>query len=104
MDGRGRIREPRSGAGAISFRFHARDLHLILTLPSPGREIRFRVTLDGAPPGNDHGYDVDGQGWGVVRDPRLYQLIRQTGPIADRIFRIEFSDAAVRAAYDFTFG
>ncbi|HME21872.1 MAG TPA: hypothetical protein VKI44_11075, partial [Acetobacteraceae bacterium] len=88
---------------SVSYRFHARDLHLILTPSSPDHAIRFRVTLDGAPPGNSHGSDVDAQGLGTVQDARLYQLIRQAGPIVDRTFRIEFFDPGVRA-YDFTFG
>ncbi|HME21115.1 MAG TPA: hypothetical protein VKI44_07110 [Acetobacteraceae bacterium] len=83
--------------------FHARDLHLVLTPSSPDHAIRFRVTLDGAPPGNSHGSDVDAQGLGTVQDARLDQLIRQAGPIVDRTFRIEFFDPGVRA-YDFTFG
>jgi hypothetical protein len=89
--------------GSIAHRFHARDLHLVLAPPADGRPIRFRVTLDGAPPGADHGVDVDAEGWGRVQDGRLYQLIRQTGAIADRTFQIEFFDAGVRA-YAFTFG
>jgi thiol-disulfide isomerase/thioredoxin len=88
---------------SASYRFHARDLHLILTPSSPDHAIRFRVTLDGAPPGDSHGSDVDAQGLGTVQDARLYQLVRQAGPIVDRTFRIEFFDPGVRA-YDFTFG
>jgi hypothetical protein len=94
------LNEPR---GRIAYRFHARDLHLVLAPSSPGNAVRFRVRLDGAPPGADHGSDVDAEGWGSVQDGRLYQLIRQTGPIADRTFEIEFFDAGVRA-YSFTFG
>ncbi len=89
--------------GRIAYRFHARDLHLVLAPSSPGNAIRFRVTLDGAPPGANHGADVDAEGWGSVQDGRLYQLIRQTGPIADRTFEIAFFQAGVRA-YAFTFG
>jgi thiol-disulfide isomerase/thioredoxin len=89
--------------GSISYRFHARDLHLILTPPSPGHAIRFQVTLDGTPPGDSHGSDVDAMGFGTVQDARLYQLIRQTGSIVDRTFLIKFFDPGVRA-YDFTFG
>jgi thiol-disulfide isomerase/thioredoxin len=93
-----------SGAsGSISYRFHARDLHLVLAPASPGQSIRFRVKLDGASPGSDHGSDVDADGWGTVQDGRLYQLIRQSGPVADRTFEIEFLGTGVRA-YSFTFG
>jgi thiol-disulfide isomerase/thioredoxin len=90
-------------SGSIAYRFHARDLHLVLGPPAPGQAVRFRVKLDGAAPGADHGSDVDAEGWGSVRDGRLYQLVRQTGAIADRTFEIEFFDAGVRA-YAFTFG
>jgi cytochrome c biogenesis protein CcdA/thiol-disulfide isomerase/thioredoxin len=89
--------------GRIAYRFHTRDLHLVLAPSSPGNAVRFRVTLDGAPPGVDHGSDVDAEGWGTMQDGRLYQLIRQTGPIVDRTFEIEFFDAGGRA-YAFTFG
>jgi thiol-disulfide isomerase/thioredoxin len=89
--------------GRIAYRFHARDLHLVLAPPSEGHPIRFRVKIDGAPPGPDHGLDVDAEGWGSVQDARLYQLVRQTGPVADRTFEIEFFDPDVRA-YAFTFG
>ncbi len=89
--------------GSITYRFHARDLHLVLGPSAQGHPIRFRVKLDGAPPGSDHGVDVDADGWGTVQEPRLYQLIRQTGSVADRTFEIEFFDTGVRA-YVFTFG
>jgi cytochrome c biogenesis protein CcdA/thiol-disulfide isomerase/thioredoxin len=90
-------------SGSITYRFHARDLHLVLAPHARGEPIRFRVKIDGAPPGADHGFDVDDQGWGSVVDERLYQLIRQTGSVADRTFEIEFFAAGVRA-YAFTFG
>jgi thiol-disulfide isomerase/thioredoxin len=90
-------------SGRIAYRFHARDLHLVLAPPSPGQSVRFRVTIDGAAPGADHGSDIDAEGWGTVRDDRLYQLVRQAGPVADRTFEIEFLDPGVRA-YVFTFG
>lgn len=90
-------------SGAIAFRFHARDLHLVMGPSVPGRPIRFRVTIDGAAPGADHGVDVDAEGRGSVQEPRMYQLVRQAGPVADRTFRIEFLDPGVRA-YVFTFG
>ena len=89
--------------GSISYRFHARDLHLILTPPAPAHAIRFQVMLDGTPPGDNHGSDVDAMGLGAVQDARLYQLVRQTTPITDRTFLIKFLDPGVRA-YDFTFG
>ena len=87
----------------ITFRFHARDLHLVLGTEAGGQPIRFRVTIDGKPPGKDHGVDINEQGLGTVTDHRLYQLIRQTGDIRDRTFTIEFLDAGVQA-YAFTFG
>lgn len=89
--------------GAIVYRFHARDLHLVLGPGGDGKLVRFRVTLDGAPPGEAHGTDVDAQGEGVVTGQRLYQLIRQTGAVGDRTFEIRFLDPGV-AAYAFTFG
>lgn len=90
-------------SGRITYRFHARDLHLVLAPPAPGRAIRFRVMIDGAAPGADHGGDVQADGLGTVQEGRLYQLIRQTGAIGDRTFEIEFLDPGVRA-YAFTFG
>ncbi|HEY6407632.1 MAG TPA: hypothetical protein VIY29_09205 [Ktedonobacteraceae bacterium] len=89
--------------GRIAYRFHARDLHLVMGPASRGTPVRFRVFLDGQPPGAAHGSDVDEQGHGTVTDPRLYQLIRQPGPIADRQFEIEFLGAGVEA-FAFTFG
>src|SRR5580658_1189122 len=89
--------------GTIVYRFHARDLHLVLG-PGPGRApVRFRITIDGAPPGASHGADVDAEGQGVVTEQRLYQLVRQNGTIADHSFAIRFLDPGV-AAYAFTFG
>jgi cytochrome c biogenesis protein CcdA/thiol-disulfide isomerase/thioredoxin len=89
--------------GAISYRFHARDLHLVLGPGADGAPVHFRVTIDGAAPGESHGADVDANGEGVVTENRLYQLVRQTGPIVDRTFTIEFLDPDVQA-YAFTFG
>ena len=89
--------------GRITYRFHARDLHLVLAPAAEGAPIRFRVTIDGAPPGANHGVDSDPDGWGRVEASRLYQLVRQAGPIADRTFEIEFFAPGVRA-YAFTFG
>jgi thiol-disulfide isomerase/thioredoxin len=88
--------------GRIAYRFHARDLHLVLA-PARDTPMRFRVLLDGQAPGAAHGLDVDEQGHGTVTAPRLYQLIRQPLPIADRQCEITFLDAGV-AAYVFTFG
>jgi cytochrome c biogenesis protein CcdA/thiol-disulfide isomerase/thioredoxin len=89
--------------GKIIFRFHARDLHLVLGAVKDGKPVRFRVKLDGTPPGDDHGADVDNNGAGTVQDHRLYQLIRQKGPVEDRTFEIEFLDPGVQA-FAFTFG
>jgi cytochrome c biogenesis protein CcdA/thiol-disulfide isomerase/thioredoxin len=89
--------------GAIVYKFHARDLHLVLGPADGGEKVRFRVTIDGAPPGNSHGDDTDADGNGVVTGQRLYQLIRQGNPITDHLFQIEFLDAGVEA-YSFTFG
>ncbi len=87
----------------IVFRFHARDLHLVLGPGAGGKPVRFRVSVDGHAPGAAHGVDTDAQGNGVVKEHRLYQLIRQNAPIADHTFVIEFEDAGVQAN-SFTFG
>jgi hypothetical protein len=89
--------------GRIVFRFHARDVHLVLGPGPSGRPVRYRVRIDGAAPGNDHGADAAADGTGAVTSQRLYQLIRQQGPVVDRTFEIEFLDPGV-AAYAFTFG
>jgi thiol-disulfide isomerase/thioredoxin len=89
--------------GRIVYRFHARDLNLVMGAPARGTSVRFRVFLDGQEPGAASGGDVDEQGNGTVSEPRLYQLIRQPGHIADRQFEIEFLDAGVEA-FSFTFG
>ena len=91
-----------SAPGSIAFRFQARDLHLVLGSAS-GKPVRFRVLLDGKPPGTDAGADVEPDGTGVVREERLYQLIRQKGPVGEREFTIEFLDPGVEA-FAFTFG
>ncbi len=89
--------------GRIAYRFHARDLHLIMA-PAAGRTtVRFRIRIDGEPPGAAHGIDVDDQGNGTVTEPRMYQLIRQPTPVVDRQFEIEFLDSGVQA-FSFTFG
>jgi cytochrome c biogenesis protein CcdA/thiol-disulfide isomerase/thioredoxin len=89
--------------GKIVFRFHARDLHLVLGTTKEGKPVRFEVKLDGAVPGDDHGSDIDGNGSGTVEGHRLYQLIRQKGPVEDRTFEIDFLDPGVQA-FAFTFG
>jgi thiol-disulfide isomerase/thioredoxin len=89
--------------GRIAYRFHARDLHLVMGPAARGTSVRFRVLIDGQPPGAAHGIDVDDQGNGTVTEQRLYQLIRQPKPIADRQFEIEFLDSGVEA-FAFTFG
>jgi hypothetical protein len=89
--------------GRVVYRFHARDVHLVMGPSARGSSVRFRVLLDGRPPENAHGTDIDEQGYGTVTGQRLYQLIRQPGPIADRLFEIEFLDPGVEA-YAFTFG
>jgi cytochrome c biogenesis protein CcdA/thiol-disulfide isomerase/thioredoxin len=92
-----------SAPGKIVFRFHARDLHLVLGPTRNGKPIRFKVTLDGTAPGDDHGSDADAAGAGTVQGHRLYQLIRQKGAVEDRTFEIEFLDPGVQA-FAFTFG
>jgi thiol-disulfide isomerase/thioredoxin len=89
--------------GKIVFRFHSRDLHLVLAPAKDGKPVRFVVRLDGAAPGENCGVDTASDGSGEIREPRLYQLIRQKGPIVDRTFEIEFLDPDVHAL-DFTFG
>jgi cytochrome c biogenesis protein CcdA/thiol-disulfide isomerase/thioredoxin len=89
--------------GKVLFRFHARDLHLVLGPSKGGKPVRFKVTLDGTPPGEDHGSDTDANGVGTVEEHRLYQLIRQKGAVEDRTFEIEFLDPGVQA-FAFTFG
>jgi thiol-disulfide isomerase/thioredoxin len=89
--------------GRIAHRFHARDVHLVMAPPAQAASVRFQVLIDGRPPGDAHGLDVDDQGNGTVVEPRLYQLIRQPGRISDHTFEITFLDAGARA-YVFTFG
>jgi cytochrome c biogenesis protein CcdA/thiol-disulfide isomerase/thioredoxin len=99
----GEFAVPSEAHGRITYRFHARDLHLVLGPDADGKPVRFRVTIDGAAPGDSHGADVAPDGSGTVTAPRLYQLVRQTGDVRDRTFTIEFLDPGVRA-YSFTFG
>ena len=92
-----------AASGRIIYRFHARDLHLVLGPGKDGKPVRFRVSVDGAAPGAAHGTDVAADGTGTVTEQRLYQLVRQTGDVADHTFSIEFLDPGVQA-YAFTFG
>ncbi|MDR6820201.1 cytochrome c biogenesis protein CcdA/thiol-disulfide isomerase/thioredoxin [Neorhizobium sp. 2083] len=89
--------------GSITYRFKARDLHLVLGPDSSGKPVRFQVTIDGQSPGPDHGTDTDADGNGTVTSTRLYQLVRQSGGVQDKTFTIRFFDPGVQA-YAFTFG
>jgi thiol-disulfide isomerase/thioredoxin len=89
--------------GRIVYRFHARDLNLVMGPPSRGAAVRFRVLINGKPPGATHGSDVDADGNGTANEQRLYQLIRQPKPIVDREFEIEFLDPGIEV-FSFTFG
>jgi thiol-disulfide isomerase/thioredoxin len=92
-----------SAGGTISCRFQARDLHLVMGPGAAAAPVRFRVLLDGQAPGDDHGTDTDGQGQGTAAEPRLHQLIRQRGAVAERTFEITFSGPGVEVCA-FTFG
>jgi hypothetical protein len=89
--------------GSIAYRFHARDLHLVMGPAVPGTSVRFRVLIDGRAPDAAHGIDIDEEGNGTVTEQRLYQLIRQPKPITDRQFEIEFLGSGVEV-FAFTFG
>jgi cytochrome c biogenesis protein CcdA/thiol-disulfide isomerase/thioredoxin len=89
--------------GSIVYRFHARDVHLVLGAAPGAQPIRFRVTIDGAAPGENHGADVDAAGDGTVNEQRLYQLVRQNGTVTERTFEIRFLDPGVQA-FAFTVG
>lgn len=89
--------------GGITYRFSARDLHLVLGPGHGGKPIRFKVTVDGVAPAADHGADIDAEGNGTVSETRLYQLVRQAGDVRERLFEIRFSEPGVEA-YAFTFG
>jgi hypothetical protein len=89
--------------GRIACRFHARDLHLVLAPADRASQVRFQGLIDGLRPGDAHGTDVDDQGNGLLTDPRLYQLIRQSGAIIEHTFEITFFNTGVQA-YAFTFG
>jgi hypothetical protein len=88
--------------GRLACRFTARDLHLVVA-PPPGADVRFRLTLDGRPPGADAGEDVDPAGEGRITEPRLYQLVRQRGAVDGRTVEITFADPGA-GVYAFTFG
>lgn len=92
-----------AAGGKIGYRFHARDLHLVLGPGQDGKPVRFKVMIDGKAPANAHGTDVAPDGSGTVTEQRLYQLVRQPGDVADHSFTIEFLDPGV-SAYAFTFG
>jgi thiol-disulfide isomerase/thioredoxin len=94
---------PHETGGRLAYRFHARDLHLVLNPGEGGKPVPFRVTIDGQPPGTAHGDDIDEQGEGVLSEPRLYQLVRQPGRIEDRTFEITFLEPGAEASC-FTFG
>ena len=89
--------------GQVAYRFHARDLNLVMGPAAPGTPVRFRVRIDGQPPGAAHGADVDDEGNGTLAEQRLHQLIRQPGPITDRTFEITFLEPGAQV-YAFTFG
>jgi hypothetical protein len=89
--------------GRITYQFHARDLHLVMGPAVRGSSVRFRVLIDGEPPGAAHGVDVDEEGNGTVTEPRMYQLIRQKKPIVDRQFEIQFLNSGIEV-FSFTFG
>jgi hypothetical protein len=89
--------------GQITYRFHARDLNLVMGPAAPGMPVRYRVHLDGQIPGESYGTDVDGDGSGTLTQQRTYQLIRQRSPITERTFEITFLDPAAQA-YCFTLG
>ena len=91
-----------SAGGRVVYLFHARDVHLIMAPPAPGKPVRFRVLIDGKPPGGSRGVDVDELGNGTLVRPMMYQLIRAL-PVRDRQFEIEFLDPGA-AVFDFTFG
>ncbi len=92
-----------AAAGSISYRFEGRDLNLVLAPPASGGPVRISVRLDGEPPGDDHGVDVDESGEATLSEPRMYQLVRQRRAIGQRTFEGTFLDPGVRA-YVFTFG
>ena len=107
LDGRWTVHDENAqleqAGGAIVYRFRGRDLHLVLGPAADGKPIRYRVTIDGKPPGADHGMDTDADGNGTITSQRLYQLVRQANGSGERLFEITFLDPGVHA-YAFTFG
>ncbi|AGG89769.1 cytochrome c biogenesis protein DipZ [Rhodanobacter denitrificans] len=107
LDGRWTVRDENAqlerAGGRIVYRFRGRDLHLVLGPAADGKPIRYRVSIDGKPPGADHGMDTDADGHGTITSQRLYQLVRQAHGSGERLFEIEFLDPGVQA-YAFTFG
>jgi thiol-disulfide isomerase/thioredoxin len=97
------VAELDAAGGSIAYRFEGRDLNLVLASPASGAPARFSVRLDGGPPGDAHGLDADESGEGTLSEPRMYQLVRQRGPIRRLTFEITFRGPGVRA-YVFTFG
>jgi thiol-disulfide isomerase/thioredoxin len=89
--------------GRISYRFHARDVHLVMGPASGATSVPFRVSIDGNPPRGASGNDMDDEGAGLLLEQRMYQLVRQQGPVVDRLFEIEFLDRGAEA-FVFTFG
>ena len=100
---RGEYAQSNGAGGRIAYRFRGRDLNLVLGPGNGGQPVRFRVTIDGQPPGADHGVDTDAAGNGRVDAQKLYQLVRQAHGSSERLFEITFLDPGVRA-YAFTFG
>jgi thiol-disulfide isomerase/thioredoxin len=92
-----------AAGGSLAYRFEARDVNLVLAPPTSGTAVRFTIRLDGQPPGEDHGLDIDASGDGILAEPRMYQLIRQRGPVRQQTFAITFVDPGARV-YVFTFG
>ncbi|KZC16275.1 hypothetical protein RHOFW104R8_00605 [Rhodanobacter sp. FW104-R8] len=107
LDGRWTVHDENAqlaqAGGRIVYRFRGRDLHLVLGPAGDGKPIRYRVSIDGQPPGADHGMDTDAAGNGAVTSQRLYQLVRQAHGSGERLFEITFLDPGVQA-YAFTFG
>ena len=93
----------KTAPGKVGYQFHACDVHLVMGPGATGKAIRFRVLIDGKPPGPAHGVDIDAEGFGSVDQPRMYHLIRQSAPIADRRLEIEILAPGVRL-FSFTFG
>jgi hypothetical protein len=89
--------------GRIAFRFHARDVNLVMGALEPGKRVGLRVTVDGREPGASHGVECDEHGAGTVGEPRMYQLVRATDRVSERTFEIEFDEGGI-AGYCFTFG